>query len=86
MFPRGFRRPKRAKVKVFLKLSGKRGVFAGLPWLRSSVALGAYIGHFGECCGASALIVHQHSKTAHLRLFGAIAFSRCCNKSVLRAF
>ena len=44
MFPRGFRRPKRAKAKVFLKLSGKKGVFAGLPWLRSSVALGSCSG------------------------------------------
>ena len=44
MFPREFRRPNRAKVKVFLKLSGKRGAFAGLPWLRSSVALGSCSG------------------------------------------
>ena len=44
MFPREFRRPKRAKTKIFLKLSGKKGVFAGLPWLRSSVALGSWSG------------------------------------------
>ena len=35
---------------------------------------------------ASALIVHQHTKIARLRLFGAIAFPCSCNKSVLRAF
>ena len=36
--------------------------------------------------GASVLIVHQYSKITHLRLFGAIAFPRSFNKSVLRGF
>ena len=44
MFPRDFRRPNRAKVKVFLILRGKRGANWGLAWLRSSVALGSCSG------------------------------------------
>ena len=35
---------------------------------------------------ASALIVHQHTKIAPFRLFGAIAFPHSFNKSVLRGF
>ena len=44
MFPRDFRRPKRAKAKIFLSLGLKRWANCGLPWLRSSVALGACLG------------------------------------------
>ena len=58
----------------------------GLAWLRSSVALGASLGLFGECWRASVLIVHQHTKIARFRLFGAIAFLDCFQISVLRAF
>ena len=35
---------------------------------------------------ASVLIVHQYTKIARFRLFGAIAFLDCLQKSVLRAF
>ena len=86
MFPRDFRRPNRAKINIFLNLSGKRGVFAGLPGLRSSVALGACLGAGRGFPGASALIVHQHTKITHFRLFGAIALLDCFQISVLRAF
>ena len=40
----------------------------------------------GACLGASALILHQHSKIAAFLPFGAIAFLHPFNKSVLRAF
>ena len=78
--------PKRAKTKIFLNLRGKRWANCGLPWLRSSVAVGACIRLFGEYWRASALIVHYHTKIARFRLFGAIAFLDCLQKSVLRAF
>ena len=86
VFPRDFRRPNRAKVKVFLNLRGKRWANCGLPWLRSSVALGSCSGLFGEYWRASALIVHQHTKIAAFLPFGAIAFPRSFKISVLRAF
>ena len=76
----------RAKPKIFLKLRGKKGVFAGLPWLRSSVAVGACIRLFGEYWRASALIVYYPTKIAHFLPLGAIAFLDCLQKSVLRAF
>ena len=44
VFPRCFRRPKRAKAKKHLKTGGKRWANCGLPWLRSSVALGSWSG------------------------------------------
>ena len=81
-----FGHPKRAKPKIFLKSRGKRGVFRGLAWLRSLVALGACLGAVRGFPWASALIVHQHTKTARFRLFGAIAFLDCFQISVLRAF
>ena len=76
----------RAKAKVFLNLSGKRGVFAGLPWLRSLVAFGAYLGLFRECWRASAQIVHQHSKMVSFGYPCAIAFPCSFQISVLGAF
>ena len=79
MFSRCFAIPKRAKVKKHLKTRGKR-------WVNWAAFLGGSWGFLGELVGASALIVHQHTKTAHFRLLGAIAFPRCFNKSVLRAF
>ena len=54
--------------------------------LRSSVAFGACFRLFWECWRASALMLHQHSKIARFLPFGAIAFPRSCNKSVLRGF
>ena len=54
--------------------------------LRSSVALGALLGAGRGFPGASALILHQHTKIAHFRLFGAIAFPRSSQISVLRGF
>ena len=82
MFYRDFRRPKRAKVKKHLETRAKGGQIVGVRgcvprWL---------LGLSWELVGASALIVHQHTKIAHFRLFGAIAFPRSFNKSVLRAF
>ena len=53
-------------------------VFLGAP--------GAYLGAGRGILGASVQVVHQHTKIAHFRLFGAIAFARSFNKSVLRAF
>ena len=86
VFPRDFRRPKRAKVKKHLKTRGKRWANMGLPWLRSSAALGAYFRTFGECLRASALVVLHPCKFSSFRLFGAIAFLDCLQISVLRAF
>ena len=57
MFPREFRRPQRAKTKIFLNLSGKRGVFAGLARLRSSVAIGS--------CSGLPLGFRSHSPPAY---------------------
>ena len=82
MFSRDFATPKRAKVKVFLEMRGKRWANCGLSWLRSFVALGASLG----AGRASALVVRYPTKIAHFRPFGAIAFPRSFNKSVLRAF
>ena len=44
------------------------------------------LGLIWERLRASALIVHQHTEIAAFRLFGAIAFPRSFNKSVLRGF
>ena len=77
---------KRAKPKIFLKLSGKRGVFAGLAWLCSSVVVGASLGLFGECWRASALVVRHPCKFGLLGYPCAIAFPRSFQISVLRAF
>ena len=86
MFPRCFAIPKQCKTNKFLNLGLERWANCGRSWLRSSVALGAYMGAGRGFPGASALIVHQHSKIAHFRLFGAIAFLHPFNKSVLRGF
>ena len=86
MFYREFRRPKRAKVKVFLKLRGKRWANCGLPLGLASGLIGAYIRLFGDCWRASALIVHYPTKIAHFLPFGAIAFLDCLQISVLRRF
>lgn len=45
MFPRDFRRPKRAKVKVFLETRGKR-------WANCGLALAVFLGGPGACLGA----------------------------------
>lgn len=58
----------------------------GRSWLCSFVALGACLEAGRGIFGASAQVVHQHSKIAHFRHFGATAFPRSFNKSVLRAF
>ena len=76
----------RAKVKKHLKTRGKRGVFRGLPWLRSSVAVGASLGLFGECWRASVLIVRHPCKFGLLGYPCAIAFPHSFQISVLRAF
>ena len=82
----GFSDTQRAQNKVFFEFEGQKGVFAGLPlglaWLCSSVVVGACLG----AVGASALIVHQHTKITPFRLFGAIAFPRSFQISVLRGF
>ena len=44
------------------------------------------LGLVWELVGASAQVVHQHTKIAHFRLFGAIAFFDCLQISVLRRF
>lgn len=80
------RYPKRAKPNIFLNLGLMRRANMGLSWLRSSVALGACLGAGRGFLGASAQIVHQRTKIAPFRLFGAIAFPRCLQISVLRAF
>ena len=76
----------RAKTKIFLNLGLKRWANCGLPWLRSSVALGSWSGLPLGFPGACALIVHRHSKIVSLGYPCAIAFSRCSQISVLRAF
>ena len=83
MFPRDFAIPQEGKSKSIFEFEGQKVANCGcVPrWL-----LGASLGLFGECWRASALIVHQHSKIAALGLFGAIAFPRCSQISVLRAF
>ena len=65
---------------------GKNGAFG-------AVFLGGSWGLFGSrsglpwgFLGASALIVHQHTKITLFRLFGAIAFPRSFQISVLRGF
>ena len=86
MFSRCFAIPKQCKTNKFLNLGLARWANCGLPWLCSSVALGGYLGAGRGFPGASALIVHQHTKIARLRLFGAIAFLNCLQISVLRGF
>ena len=58
----------------------------GRSWLVFLVALGACLGAGRGFLGASAQVVHQHTKIAPFRLFGAIAFLHPFNKSVLRGF
>ena len=48
--------------------------------------VGAFLGADRGFLGASALIVHQHSKIAYFRPFCAIAFPRCFQISVLKGF
>ena len=61
---------------------GKYGAFAaallGAP--------GAYVGAGRGFLGASAQVVHQHTKIAPFPHFGATAFPDCLQTSVLRAF
>ena len=66
MFSRCFAIPKQCKTNKFLNLGLELGVFQGLSWLRSSVAVGAYWGAGRGFPGASALIVHQHTKNSPL--------------------
>ena len=89
MFSRCFAIPKQCKTKIFLDLWLAKWANSGLSWLRSSVLLGLASGSFGAYMGvpdASALILLQHSKIAHFRHFGAIAFPRSSQISVLRGF
>ena len=46
MFSRCFAIPKQCKTNKFLNLGRKRWAKGGRSWLRSSVALGAYLGVF----------------------------------------
>ena len=84
---------KRAKLNIFLNLGLERWANCGLSWLCSLVCIclcrglfGSWSGLFWECLRASVLIVHQHTKIAAFGYPCAIAFPRCFNKSVLRAF
>ena len=77
-----FGHSKGAKFNIFLNLGLTRWANGGLAWLRSSVLSGLV----WELVGASALIVHQHTKIATFLPFGAIAFLHPFNKSVLRGF
>ena len=76
------RYPKRAKPKIFLNLRGKRWA----NWAAFLVALGACLGAAWGFLGASALIVRHPCKLGLLGYPCAIAFPRCFNKSVLKAF
>ena len=79
MFSRDFRTLKRAKVKSIFEIEWhKVGKLGCVPrWL---------LGLIWGFPGASAQIVHQDTKIACSRLFGAIAFPHCFQISVLRAF
>ena len=82
----GFSDTQKGQNKVFFEFGAYKVGKLGLPWLRSSVVPGACLGAGWGFPGASALIVHQHTKIAYFRPFGAIAFLLCFNKSVLRHF
>ena len=86
MFYRDFRRPKRAKVKVFLVLGLTRWANCGAFGAVFLGALGAYLGAGRGFPGASAQVVHYPTKIASFLSFGAIAFLRSFQISVLRAF
>ena len=86
MFSRCFAIPKEGKSK---ETFGNRGQKVGKLW----ACVAAFLGALGACLGAgrgfpgaSAQVVHQHTKIAAFLLFGAIAFLHPFNKSVLRAF
>ena len=78
--------PKGAKVKKHLKTGGKRWANMERCVAVFLVALGAYWGLIWECLGASLQVVRYPTKIAPFPLFGAIAFPRSFQISVLRAF
>ena len=86
MFPRCFAIPKEGKSKETFENKGKRWANCGLAWLRSSVLLGLISGSLGSAGGHPLRVAHYPTKIAQFRLFGAIAFSRSFQISVLRAF
>ena len=86
MFSRDFAIPQQGKSKETFKNKGQKGSICGAS---AAAFLGGSWELFGASLGfpwASVLIVHQHSKIAHLLPFGAIAFLDCFQISVLRAF
>ena len=64
MFPRDFRRPKRAKVKKHLKTRGKRWANWEHLGLRSSALLGLVWELVGASLGLPLRVVHYPTKLA----------------------
>ena len=83
MFPREFAIPQQGKSKSILEFEWQK---VGKLWANRGCVPRWLLGAVRGFPRASALIVHQHTKIAAFRLFGAIAFPRCLQKSVLRAF
>lgn len=86
MFPRCFAIPQRGKSKETFENKGQK---VGKLGAFVAVFLGAFVACLGAgrgLPGASALVVHQHTKIATFPFFGAIAFPRSFQISVLRGF
>ena len=71
MFPRDFRRPNRAKTKIFLKLRGKR-------WANWAAFLGGSWGLFGALWGVLEGFRSHSPASLQIRAFGL----SLCNRSL----